>query len=136
VTVSAGALSAQLQKAADQFNAGQYAAAAAAINLRSFGAQELPAALLLRGKALLVLYEKGLSQKRQTLVEAGLCFMRAAACTPQGTAEAPEATFLAARACEHLGNPVAAKNAYGFLLERHPDTEWAQKAQAALEAGK
>jgi TolA-binding protein len=138
MTVSAGSLGGQLAEAANQIKAGQYAAAADGIKarIRRYGDRELPTALLLRGKALLLMYEKGPNKDRKTLLEAGLCFMRVAGCTSPGEPEVPEATLLAARVCEHLGNRVAAENACRLILQRHPGTEWAKQAQAALQRGR
>lgn len=137
VTVSAGDLGGQLGEAANQIKAGQYAAAADGIKarIRRYSDNELPTALLLRGKALLMMYEKGAAKDRKTLLEAGLCFMRVAGCISPGEPEVPEATFLAAKVCEHLDNRVAAANAYRLILQRHPGTEWAKRAQAALAPG-
>jgi len=134
VSVGGAPLSGQLREAQDQINAGQYAAAADSIKarLRRYPAGDLPAALLLRGKALLLMYEKGSRRERKTLLEAGLCFMRIAACVDLSEEQVPEATFLAAKVCEHLGNKVAAANTYRMLVNRHPGSEWARKAQAAL----
>jgi len=137
VTVSAGSLSGQLGDAANQIKAGRYAQAADAIQarIRRYGDRELPTALLLRGKALLLLYEKGAKKDRATLLAAGLCFMRVAACISPGEPEVPEATFLAGRVCVHLGNTVAATNAYRLILQRHPGTPWAEQARKALAGG-
>jgi tetratricopeptide (TPR) repeat protein len=134
-----GGLSPKLRGLADQVRAGRYVEAAEAIRVRldTYDDRELPAALLLRGKALLLAYEKGVSRKRQTLVDAGLTFMRVSACVDPSYPEVPEATFLAAKVCEHLGNRVAAANAYRLIAAemriRYP--EWARKARAALGGG-
>lgn len=137
MTVSAGKLGGQLQEAANQIKAGQCAAAADGIKarIRRYSARELPTALLLRGKALLRMYEKGAGKDRKALLAAGLCFMRVASCVSPSEPEVPEATFLAAKVCEHLGNKVAAANTYRMISQRHPDTKWAQQAQAALQDG-
>ena len=134
VTVSAGTFGGQLAEAANQIKAGRYAEAADAIKvrIRRYSDRELPTALLLRGKALLMMYEKGAAKDRKTLLAAGLCFMRVASCISPAEPEVPEATFLAAKVCEHLGNRVAADNAYRLILQRHPGTEWGKQAQAAL----
>ncbi len=137
VQVSPGTFGGQLAEAANQIKAGRCADAADAIKarIRRYSDRELPAALLLRGKALLIMYEKGAAKDRKTLLAAGLCFMRVASCISPGEPEVPEATFLAAKVCEHLGNRVAADNAYRLILQRHPGTERAKQAQAALRRG-
>ncbi len=138
VTFSSGSLSGQLKEAAEMLEAGRYAAAADGIKarLRRYTAAELPTALLLRGKALLMMYEKGGSRDRQTLLDAGLCFMRVAACHDPALEGVPEATYLAGRVCELLGNKVAAQNTYRWLIDRHaPDNEWVARAKQALGGG-
>ncbi|MCD6303877.1 MAG: hypothetical protein J7M21_02825 [Planctomycetes bacterium] len=129
----------QLRQAADLINAGRYDEAAEAIRqrLRRYSGRELPAALLLRGKALLLKYEKTQPRDRKTLLEAGLCFMRVASGFDPSYPEVPEALFLAARVCELLGNKVAAQNTYRMLASkfRLRAPKWAQKAQAALAGG-
>lgn len=137
VAVSAGAMGGQLQDAANQIKAGRYAAAADGIKARlaRYGDRELPTALVLRGKALLLMYEKGASRKRQTLFEAGLCFMRVAACVDAAVPEVPEALFLAAKVCRHLKNDVAAQNTYRMIISRYGHTKWAKDAEAAMGGG-
>ena len=66
------------------------------------------------------------------LLEAGLCFMRVAACFDPATPEVPEALFRAGEVCTALGNKIAAQNAYRMLISRHEDSPWAQKARAAV----
>ena len=134
IRISVASGGGQLREAAAQINAGQYVTAAKMIEqrLRGFGTQELPAALLLRGKALLLAYEKGAARNRETLLAAGLSFMRVTACMGGSAAETPEALFYAAKVCEHLGNGVAAGNAYRQILSYHGSSEWAEKARAAM----
>jgi TolA-binding protein len=136
VSVGAGSLRGTLKEAADQIAGGQYAAAATKIRsgLSGFSSRELPVALLLQGKALLLSYEKGPAKSQATLLEAGLSFMRVAACMDPSTPEVPESMFLAARVCAHLGNKVAAANAYRRIRQRQADTEWAKKAEEAERA--
>jgi len=136
VSVNSGRLRGTLKEAADALKGGQYAAAGAKIRagLADFSSRELPAALLLHGKALLLSYEKGGNQSRTMLLEAGLSFMRVAACVDPSHAEVPEAMYLAASVCRHLGNKVAAANAYRRIRQRHAGTPWAEKARRAEQA--
>ena len=137
VSVAPSRLSKPLREAVALIEAGKYEAAAEAIRarLRDCGEVELPKALLLRGQALLLSYEKRTSKApRATLLAAGLSLMRVAACTDPSNPEVPQALFLAAAVCQHLGNDVAAANAYRLLIERHRNSEWARKAEAALQA--
>jgi TolA-binding protein len=135
--VSVAQVSRQLQEAASQIKLGQYDAAAESIKakINRFTSSELPGALVLRGKALQLSYEKGGSKDVKKLKEAGLCFMRVVACCDPGTPQAPEALFLGAMVERALGNDVAAANALRLLIDRHAASPWAQKAQAALGGG-
>jgi tetratricopeptide (TPR) repeat protein len=139
VTVSTGSLSAHLTDVARRIQAGQYLEAAEIVRKRldTYGERELPAALLLRGKALLLAHSTGASPQRQTLIEAGLCLMRVAACVDPASPEVPEAAFLAAEVCKRLGNGVAAANTYRMIAAdfRIRSPQWAQKAQEALGGG-
>ncbi len=132
--VSVEQASRQLQEAASQIKLGQYDAAAENIKskLSRFTNSELPGALVLRGKALQLSYEKGGAKDVRKLKEAGLCFMRVAACFDASTPQAPEALYLGAMVERALGNEVAAANALRMLVDRHAASEWAQRAQAAL----
>lgn len=134
VNVSVGAVSKQLEQAASQIKLGQYDAAVENIQSRinRFSARELPGAMLLKGKALRMAYDKGDAKDRKKLLAAGLCFMRVAACFDPSTPEVPEALYLAAMVERAVGNQVAGDNALRLLISRHATSDWAQKAQAAL----
>ncbi len=134
LVVSVEQVSRQLQEAASQIKLGQYDAAAESIKakLNRFTSSELPGALVLRGKALQLSYEKGGSKDVKKLKEAGLCFMRVAACCDPTTPQVPEALYLAAMVERVLGNHVAAANAMRMLIARYAASEWAQRAQTAL----
>jgi hypothetical protein len=134
LAVSVEQVSAQLLEAASRIKLGQYDAAAESIKskLNRFTSKELPGALVLRGKALQLSYEKGGSKDVGKLKEAGLCFMRVAACFDPSTPQVPEALYLGAMVERALGNEVAAANALRLLVDRHAASEWAQRAQAAL----
>jgi TolA-binding protein len=134
LAVSVEQVSRQLQEAASQIRLGQYDAAAESIKakINRFTSGELPGALVLRGKALQLSYEKGGSKDVKKLKEAGLCFMRVAACCDPTTPQAPEALYLAAMVSRALGNEVAAANTLRMLIDRYATSDWARKAQAAL----
>jgi TolA-binding protein len=134
MVVSVEEVSRQLQEAASQIKLGQYDVAAESIKakINRFSSGELPGALVLRGKALQLSYEKGGSKDAKKLKEAGLCFMRVAACCDPSTPQAPEALYLGAMVSRALGNEVAAANALRMLIDRYAASDWAQKAQAAL----
>ena len=125
---------AKLQKAVNQIKLGNYAAAVADIDasLKRFNSTELPGALLLRGKALQMAYEKGGKKDRSLLAKAGLSFMKVAACFDASTPEAPEALYFGAMVSRQLGNEVAAGNAFRLLISRHEGTDWAKRAKQAL----
>ena len=132
--VSVEQASRQLQEAASQIKLGRYDDAAENIKskLSRFTNSELPGALVLRGKALQLSYEKGGAKDVRKLKEAGLCFMRVASCFDASTPQAPEALYLGAMVERALGNEVAAANALRMLVDRHAASDWAQRAQAAL----
>jgi len=132
--VSVARVSLQLAEAASRIDLGQYDAAAEIIKskLGRFTNKELPGALLLLGKALQLSYEKGGSKDAEKLKEAGLCFMRVAACFDASTPQVPEALYLGAMVERAFGNEVAANKALKMLVDQHPTSQWAQKAKAAL----
>ncbi len=132
--VSVEQASPRLQEAASQIKLGRYDAAAESIKaqLNRFTSGELPSALVLCGKALQLSYEKGSSKDVKKLREAGLCFMRVAACCDPSIPQVPEALYLGAMVERALGNQVAAANALRMLVDRFASSEWAQRAQAAL----
>jgi len=132
ITIASGAVAGQLKEAADQIMAGRYGAAADAIKARldRYSTEDLATALLLRGRALHLLHTQKGGSDRAMLLEAGLCFMRIAACM-EGMPEVPEALYRAGEVCRALGNPVAAQNAFRMLVNRYPDSPWAEKARAA-----
>jgi hypothetical protein len=123
-----------LEEAASLIKLGQYDAAAESIKskLSMFTTSELPGALVLRGKALQLSYEKGGAKDVEKLKEAGLCFMRVAVCFDASTPQVPEALYLGAMVERALGNEVAAAKALRMLVDQHVASEWAQKAKAAL----
>lgn len=104
--------------------------------LRRYKTGELPAALLLRGKAQVMLArgEKAPRKKQELLLRAGLNFMRAAQFSLSN--EAPEALFEAARLHTMLARPnrAAAIAAYQAIISRYPDSPVAPRARKALDA--
>lgn len=137
MTMSVGQTPPQLRNAASEFKLRNYDAAVKDIEakLKRFTSDDLPAALLLHGKALQMAYEKAGRKDASLLKKAGLSFMRVASCFDPSTAEAPEALYRGAIVSRQLGNEIAAANTFRFLISRHEESAWAEKAQAALQQG-
>jgi hypothetical protein len=94
------------------------------------GSTSLPAELLATGKSQLA---AGAGGNPELLASGGLTCMRVAVFYPDSE-EAPEALYLAGRACEAMHNLPAARRAYAAVSLRYPRNEWAVKASAAAAA--
>ncbi len=102
--------------------------------MKKFTAEDLPAAMLLLGRAKL-----GLSKQKQDksaaekmLLEAGLDLMRVVVFFGSSD-EAPQALLSAGRVNERLGNADAAKSAYSAVAKRFAQSPAAKEARKALE---
>jgi tetratricopeptide (TPR) repeat protein len=104
------------------------------LNLKHYSHGDLPKALLLAGKAQVLLAQKANAYKRrQLLLQGGLNFMRVGVFFP-GFGEAPEALYQAGRVNAMLGNHQAAAKTYTLVIERYAKSGFADKAQAELAA--
>jgi TolA-binding protein len=133
----APAANTQLQLAQLRLEAEQPAEALSIIqeHLHEFRLNELPEALLIRGRARLALAE-GAAQDAQTArsrrIEAGLDFVRIASHFPR-SGPAPEALLLAGRISRALGDDRGAAGAWRRVIERYERTPWAQQARERLQ---
>ena len=100
---------------------------------KKYRAEDLPLALLVVGRAQMVLYEKGDKKDKGPLAQAGLNLMRVHAHFPDSK-EAPEALFYAGQVNLALGNRNGARLAYEAVTRSYGRSEMAAKAAAALEA--
>jgi len=102
-------------------------------DLQKYTRNQLPQALLMLGKAQLILAEAADdSPKRPLLIDAGNSLMHVAVFFG-GSPEAPEAYFLAGRANILLGNTGAARKAYDAVSQKYPDSPFAAKAAEAIQ---
>ncbi|MCD6364723.1 MAG: hypothetical protein J7M14_02490 [Planctomycetes bacterium] len=115
--------------------AGQAREALAVINprLRSYSPAQLPTALLLRGKAQIILAGQTAPQKRALLLDGALDLMRVVSQFP-GSDEAPEALLAAARMHMLLARPntTAARKACEALVKGYPSSPQADQARKML----
>jgi hypothetical protein len=98
--------------------------------------EQLPATLLLLGKAQKMKYEQTGLKDRALLAKAGLNLMLIFAEFPSSS-EAPEALYLAAKVNEQLGDKTAAAKALRELVTNYGNgggNEWVKKATADLAA--
>ncbi len=98
--------------------------------------EQLPATLLLLGKAQKMKYEQTGRKDRALLAKAGLNLMLIFAEFPSSS-EAPEALYLAAKVNEQLGDKTAAARAMMELVTNYGNgggNEWVKKATADLAA--
>lgn len=102
--------------------------------LPACGEAQLPAALLLAGKAQYRLFELGGRKEadRPRLLKGGLDLMRVVVFFG-GAPEAREALYVAGQANLALGNREAARASWREIVERAGKTDIGKKAQAALE---
>lgn len=104
-------------------------------NLQTYSGEELPLALLLRGKAK-TLQAKGKTgeEAQRMLLSGGLDFMRIFVYYPSSK-EAPEALYLVGMMHTMLAgpNPRAANKAFRKVAKDYPSSEFADKAKAALK---
>ena len=125
-----------LRAAAVLLDEGRYGEAAAMLRhrLEGLSAVELPAGLLLLGKAQLEMAKSDPDpdKARRLLLESGLNLMRVAACFPKGQ-EAPEALLAAGEVNERLDNTDAARAAYALLLKRYAGSAVATQARHKLD---
>ena len=102
-------------------------------NLRRCTEGDLPRALLLIGKAQILLAETaGPDQKRALYVNGGLNCMRVAAHFPDAV-EAGEALLLAGKANLAIENKNAAQAAFQEVVKRYADSQAAKEAQTLLK---
>ena len=134
-TDAADATAAMLKSAAASIEAGRADQALRQLegSLRSLGAQDLPEALLLVGKAHLSLAGSAGDEQAKTRHSrlGGLNCMRSAAFFPESP-HAPEALFLAGRANQMIGNARAAGNAWTVVAQEYSGSPFAARARSAL----
>jgi len=101
-------------------------------NLSRYRPGELPAALVLAGRAQMSLAAEARGQEsRKLLIGAGLDFMRVVAFYP-ASAQAAEALYQAGRVNQAIGNLRAAGMAYRRLIKGYAGSDFVEKARAAL----
>ncbi len=104
-------------------------------NMKLYSAEELPLAMLLRGKAKTILADKKSGEESQQMrLSGGLDFMRVFVYYPSSK-EAPEALYLVGVMHTLLETPneVAADKVFRRVIREYPTSAFAKKAKAALE---
>ncbi len=93
--------------------------------------QDLPEALTLLGRAELAMFEAGGGQDMRLLFRAGKHLVLVYAEFPS-TPEAAEALYYAALVNQHLGDTPAVRAILNEIIEKYPETRWAQAARRSL----
>jgi tetratricopeptide (TPR) repeat protein len=115
---------------------GQAQAVAAQVTrqMASCDMQKLPEALTLLGRSQLAMFETGGGQDKSLLVRAGKHLVLVYAEFPS-MPEAAEALYYAALVNQHLGDTEAVRAVLNAIIEKYPQTRWAQAARRSLGEG-